>query len=60
MIMADLPSRSAPPAIGVNLTGDWLFADAVKQARPHWDSATNFGDGAASEDANGWPMINDN
>jgi hypothetical protein len=42
-------------SIGVNLAGDWLWADAVRQARPHWDTAANLGDGAATQDSNGWP-----
>jgi hypothetical protein len=42
-------------SIGVNLAGDWLWADALRQARPHWDTAAHLGDAAATEDANHWP-----
>ncbi len=42
-------------SVGINLAGDWLWADAVRQARPHWDTATHLGDGAAAEDGNQWP-----
>ncbi len=47
--------HAAAPAIGINLTADRLFADAMRGARPAWDSATSFGDGSASVDSNGWP-----
>ena len=42
-------------SMGINLAGDWLWADAVRQARPHWDTAAHLGDGAATEDGNNWP-----
>lgn len=51
----------APPAcaqtssIGVNLAGDWLWADAIRQGRTHWDTAAHLGDAAATQDSNGWP-----
>ena len=48
-------SRGQQASIGINLAGDWLWADAVRQARPHWDTAAHLGDGAATEDGNGWP-----
>ena len=48
-------SRAQQATIGINLAGDWLWADAVRQARPHWDTAAHLGDGAATEDSNGWP-----
>ena len=31
---APMPAQQA--SIGINLAGDWLWADAVRQARPHW------------------------
>ena len=48
-----LPAQQA--SVGINLAGDWLWADAVRQARPHWDTAAHLGDGAATEDGNNWP-----
>ena len=48
-------ARGQQASIGVNLAGDWLWADAVRQARPHWDTAAHLGDGAATEDSNDWP-----
>ena len=48
-----LPAQQA--SVGINLAGDWLWADAVRQARPHWDTAAHLGDGAATEDSNQWP-----
>ena len=48
-------SHGQQASIGINLAGDWLWADAVRQARPHWDTAAHLGDGAATEDSNGWP-----
>ena len=48
-------SRGQESSIGVNLAGDWLWADAIRQARTHWDTAAHLGDGAATEDANNWP-----
>ena len=48
-------SSAQQSSIGVNLAGDWLWADAVRQARTHWDTAAHLGDGAATEDANDWP-----
>ena len=50
---AILPAQQA--SVGINLAGDWLWADAVRQARTHWDTATHLGDGAATEDSNNWP-----
>ncbi len=50
---ARLPAQQA--SVGINLAGDWLWADAVRQARSHWDTATHLGDGAATEDSNDWP-----
>ncbi len=50
---ARLPAQQA--SVGINLAGDWLWADAVRQARPRWDTAAHLGDGAATEDGNGWP-----
>ena len=47
--------RGQQASVGVNLAGDWLWADAVRQARPHWDTAAHLGDGAATEDSNNWP-----
>jgi Putative Ig domain len=45
--------------IGVNLTGDWFFADAIRQARPTWDTLNTYGqdnnDSAATVDSQGWP-----
>jgi hypothetical protein len=49
----DLPAQES--SIGVNLAGDWLWTDAIRQARPHWDTASSLGDGAATEDSNHWP-----
>lgn len=54
-LLLSISAGEASPAIGVNLTSDRLFADALRGARPAWDSATNFGDGSAPVDANGWP-----
>ncbi len=48
-----MPAQQA--SVGINLAGDWLWADAVRQARPHWDTAAHLGDGAATEDSNNWP-----
>ena len=50
-----LVAQGQQASLGINLAGDWLWADAVRQARPHWDTAAHLGDGAATEDANGWP-----
>ena len=53
-VSADLlPAQQA--SVGINLAGDWLWADAVRQARPHWDTAAHLGDGAATEDSENWP-----
>ena len=55
-LAASAPVLSAQQAsVGVNLAGDWLWADALRQARPHWDTAAHLGDAAATEDANNWP-----
>lgn len=47
------------PQIGVNINNpdqaDKEFADAMKSARPQWDSASNPGDGKGAMDANRWP-----
>ncbi len=48
-------SPAQQTSVGINLAGDWLWADAVRQARSHWDTAAHLGDGAATEDANNWP-----
>ena len=42
-------------SIGVNLSGDWLWADAIRSARKHWDTAAHPGDAAATEDSQNWP-----
>ena len=47
-------ARGQQTSMGINLAGDWLWADAVRQARPHWDTAAHLGDGAATEDSNHW------
>ena len=47
--------RGQQASMGVNLAGDWLWADAVRQARSHWDTAGHLGDGVATEDSNNWP-----
>ena len=47
--------RGQQASIGINLAGDWLWADAVRQARPHWDTAAHLGDGMATEDSSHWP-----
>jgi hypothetical protein len=52
----DSSGARAKALIGVNLTGDWLWADSVRQARPQWDSTTHLGDGSALVDKNGWPI----
>ncbi len=47
--------------IGINPSGvvsydlDRPFADVMKSARPHWDTADGLGDAKALEDTNGWP-----
>jgi hypothetical protein len=48
-------ARGQTSSLGVNLAGDWLWADVIRQARAHWDTAAHLGDGAATEDANNWP-----
>ena len=53
--LSALAAHAQQASVGVNLAGDWLWADAVRQARPHWDSAAHLGDGAATEDGNNWP-----
>jgi len=41
--------------MGINLTGDRLFADAMRGARPNWDSPIHYGDGTGVVGADGWP-----
>ncbi len=48
--------QAAPPPMGVNLTGDLLYADAMRTGRASWDSPTHFGDNSVAQDANGWPL----
>ena len=55
LLAGDPALRAQKSSIGVNLAGDWLWADALRQARTHWDTAAHLGDGAATEDANNWP-----
>ena len=48
-------SYAQKSSVGVNLTGDWLWADVIRGARTHWDTAAHPGDAAATEDSQNWP-----
>ncbi|EDY19422.1 hypothetical protein CfE428DRAFT_3107 [Chthoniobacter flavus Ellin428] len=47
--------NAAAPTMGINLTNDRLFADAMRGARPNWDSPTHYGDGTGVVGLDGWP-----